>query len=66
MPTLKLQTWPYQALDEFLQLLLGLSHSLLCANHSDQLLVLVIRSGEDDPGTSAVTHLPDVSTTFPN
>lgn len=57
---------PYQTLDEFLQLLLCLPHCFFSANHSDELLVFVLCSGEDDPGTGAVTNLADVSTTFPN
>lgn len=53
-----------QTLDELLQLLLGLPHCLLGSYHSDELLVFVFGSGEDDPGASAVADLADVSATF--
>lgn len=57
---------PHQTLDELLQLLLGLLHCFFSANHSDELLVLILRGGEDDPGAGAVADLADVSSTFPN
>lgn len=56
----------HQTLDELLQLLLSFLHRLLGANHSDELLVLVLSSGEDDPGASAIADLADVSTAFSN
>lgn len=56
----------HQTLDELLQLLLGLLHRRLCSNHSDELLVFVVGSGEDDPGASAVADLADISATFSN
>lgn len=56
----------YQTLDEFLQLSLSLLHRFFCANHSDELLVFVIHGREDNPGSSAITHFANVSTTFPN
>lgn len=56
----------YQAFDELLQLSLGCAHSFLRADHSDEFLVFVLCSGEDDSGSSAVTNFTDVSTTFPD
>lgn len=55
---------PHQTLDELLQLLLGLLHRLLGADHSDELLVFVVGGGEDDSGSGAVANLADVATTF--
>lgn len=63
---MRLQSETHQALDEGLQLLLGLAYSFLRAHHSDQLLVLILGRGEDDPGPCAVTHLTDVSATLSN
>lgn len=56
----------YQALDEGFEFFLRFCYSLLSADYCDQLLVFVIGCGENDPCTSAVTHLSDVSTTFSN
>lgn len=61
-----LKMLPHQILDEHLQLLLSLLDCLLRSHNSNQLLVFVLWSREDDPGSCVVTHLANVSTSFAN
>lgn len=56
----------YQALDEGFELFLCFCYSLFSADYRDQLLVFILSCGENYPGTSAVTHLLNVSTSFSN